>query len=188
MVVLSIVTLGWSLVTPEPDLVLFWVMEIFIIFTMLFDVSVRILAQGPTMFFRYWANWCVCLFFCCSLCDVPGCSSTTNYLTVMGVREWCDRQAYPYIYIYTWHIYRYNESLRGSFFLVYRADMILTILCVGIVMMYTRGLVMRNGQEALFEEELGLVLTAIRTVVRTVRLFQQINRQRANTVSKVVLR
>lgn len=62
MVVLSIVTLGWSLVTPEPDLVSFWVMEIFIIFTMLFDVSVRILAQGPTMFFRYWANWCVCFF------------------------------------------------------------------------------------------------------------------------------
>lgn len=66
--------------------------------------------------------------------------------------------------------------------------MILTVLCVGIVIMYTHGLLMRNDKEALFEEELGLFLTAIRTVVRTVRLFQQISRQRANTVSKVVLR
>jgi hypothetical protein len=53
------VTLIWTIVTPEPDLVLFWLMEIIIVGAMVFDVAVRIMAQGAFLFFRYWANWYV---------------------------------------------------------------------------------------------------------------------------------
>jgi hypothetical protein len=59
VIALSIVTLIWTIITAEPDLVTFWLMEIVIVGAMVFDVCVRVLSQGAHLFFRYWANWYV---------------------------------------------------------------------------------------------------------------------------------
>jgi hypothetical protein len=70
-----------------------------------------------------------------------------------------------------------------------RADVALTAGCLGLLVFYTHGLVTQDRAEALFEEEMGLFLTAIRTGLRTVRLFQQIKRQHlTSNLSKVDLR
>ena len=64
----------------------------------------------------------------------------------------------------------------------------LTVLCVGMILLYTHGLYTHDAAEALFEEKVGLFLTVVRTAIRTVRLFQQISRQRMNMVAKVDIR
>jgi hypothetical protein len=65
----------------------------------------------------------------------------------------------------------------------------LTAACLGLLVFYTHGLLTQDRAEALFEEEMGLFLTAIRTGLRTVRLVQQISRQRqTSNLAKVDLR
>lgn len=54
VIALSLVSLIWALVDPRPENAVFWIVEFLVVFALVFEVGITMLAQG---YLRYFSNW-----------------------------------------------------------------------------------------------------------------------------------
>eukprot|EP01134_Creolimax_fragrantissima_P000919 CFRG0919T1 len=68
-----------------------------------------------------------------------------------------------------------------------RLDILLTVVCTIMLIMYSHGILTNDKDEALVEEEIELVLTIARTAIQALRLYHLFKRQQASYVQKIDL-